>query len=204
MLADGEHVFRTYQAVQLRTRERGFGLLAVTNARLVFYSHAKGRGAQRSSSLVQQIRIQNITGMASYVSKRFSGLLMFLIVSDALAILIYLLTATWLLFVAIAFEGLWIFLLNKYGSRGSTGVRIQGDGTRDSALSYGEFGDNHGFLGSIIHSLLSPASKLLGTFTAFDVLVGFPGADSDKVIFELGALISDVQTKGVLASDYWE
>ncbi len=205
VLADGEHVFRTYHAVQLRTLEQGLGLLAVTNARLVFYSHAKGRGLQRSSSLVQQIRIQNITGMASYVSKRFNGLLMFLVASTALAMLIDLFNTAWLqLFIAILFEALWVFLLKKYGQRGSTGVRIQGDGTKDSALSYGTFGDHRSFFGSILQSVFAPVLALLGIFTAFDVLVGFPGADSDKIISELGALISDLQTKGVLASDYWE
>ena len=39
--------------------------------------------------------------------------------------------------------------------------------------------------------------------TAFDVIFGRPGQDSDRLITELGALILDLQTRGQLAADYW-
>jgi hypothetical protein len=50
-----------------------------------------------------------------------------------------------------------------------------------------------------MHSLGGPFRAIFGAATVFDVLVSFPGQDTDNIINELGALILDLQTRGDLA-----
>lgn len=205
LLGDGEVIWRQYRAAQLRTREHGEGTLFVTDSRVVFFARAKGRGTQRPSALVQQTKLEHVTGLAAYVSRRFSlGLFLFtvalaLITLWALSnkIWIYVIIFGTITAVCVA------LLLGGAAKRGSVGVIIHSSATQASPISFGQFGEQRSALGSVIHLLLSPMLALFGVYTAFDVLVGFPGQDSDKVIAELGALIFDLQTQGNLAGSHW-
>src|ERR1700722_15060733 len=98
-LADGERYIRKYEAVRKDGRSGGTGTLYVTNARLIFYAKAKGRGTQRESRVVQQTRMQDITGIAAYVSYRISLVLMILTVVFGLGLLAALVSKTmiWIL-----------------------------------------------------------------------------------------------------------
>lgn len=205
LLGDGETIWRQYRAAQLRTRNQGEGTLFVTDARVVFYARARGRGTQRPSALVQQTKLENITGLAAYVSRRISLGLVIVTFLLALVTLAFVASRSWLLaiiFGALTAGGV-IMLLGGAAKRGSVGVMIHSGATQASPISFGQFGEERSALGNLIHSLLAPWLALFGVFTAFDVLIGFPGQDSEQIIAELGALIFDLQTRGDLAGTHW-
>ena len=79
-LAQDERVLKTYEVVQLRPgllrRKRGQGTLYVTDARVVFYAWVYKRGTQRESWVFQQTKLEDISGLSAYVTRRISlGLL---------------------------------------------------------------------------------------------------------------------------------
>ena len=177
----------------------------VTDSRVVFYAQARGRGTQRPSALVQQTKLEHITGLAAYVSRRLSLGLFILTLVLGLITLGFVGIKSWLLaiiFAALTAGGV-IMLLGGAAKRGSVGVAIHSGATQASPISFGQFGEQRSALGNLIHALLAPWLALFGVFTAFDVLVGFPGQDSDQIIAELGALIFDLQTRGDLAGTHW-
>lgn len=203
-LADSERIWRQYQVSRLATSKQGEGTLYVTDARVVYFARAKGRGTQRPSALVQQTKIEHITGVRAYVSHRFSLLLVMLTCLFGLlavlalvekqvvpAIVFFVLTAICVTILAV--EG---------AKRGSVGVVIYSRLAGPSPIDFGRYG-HRGFIGASLSSLSRPFLALFGVFTAFDVLVGFPGEDAETVIAELGALILDLQTRGDLAADHW-
>jgi hypothetical protein len=204
-MGDGERLWKRYRAVQLRTRKQGEGTFFVTDARVVFFARAQGRGTQRESALVQQTKLEHITGLASYVSRRISLALVILTVLLALVTIGFVAARDWrlaIIFGALT-AGCLILLFGGAARRGSVGVLIHSDATQASPISFGQFGDQRSAIGNLIHALFAPLLALFGVFTAFDVLVGFPGEDSDRIIAELGALIFDLQTRGDLAESHW-
>jgi len=205
LLGDGEVIWRHYQAAQLSTRKRGEGTLYVTDSRVVFYARARGRGTQRPSALVQQTKLEHITGLSAYVSRRISLLLIAVTLVLALAFLAAVKTHAGLeavIFGALT-AGCVTMLIRGAANRGSVGVAIHSGSTQASPIGFGQFGEQHGPLGSLLHGLLRPILAMFGAYTAFDVLVGFPGEDADQIIAELGALIFDLQTQGDLARSHW-
>jgi hypothetical protein len=205
VLGDGEVLWRQYAVSQLRTRQQGEGTLFVTDARVVFYARARGRGAQRASALVQQTKVGDITGMTAFVSHRIS--LGWLIVAAllALATLSSLLSNSWryvIIFGVLTALAV-VMLLRGAAKRGSIGVQIHSGSTQQSPIAFGQFEEQRGMIGQLVHSLLTPFLALFGVYTAFDVLVGFPGQDAEQVIAELGALIFDLQSRGSLAGTHW-
>lgn len=205
LLGDGEIIWRQYRAAQLRTSAQGEGTLYVTDSRVVFFARAKGRGTQRPSALVQQTKLENITGLAAYVSRRISLALFILTFLLALGTLAALVSRSWLLVIVFgALTALCLMLLlGGAAKRGSVGVMIHSGATQASPIGFGQFGEQRSAIGNLIHALLAPVLALFGVFTAFDVLIGFPGQDSDQIIAELGALILDLQTRGNLAGTHW-
>jgi len=206
ILGDGEVIYRQYQVLQLRSRAQGEGTLYVTDSRVVLYARARGRGTQRPSALIQQTKLEHITGLAAYVSRRISLPLLVLTFFLALATLIELARHSWLpmAILAVLTAGCVILLITGAAKRGSVGVMIQSGSTQASPISFGQFGEQQrGALSGLFHALFQPLLTMLGVFTAFDVLLGFPGMDSDQVIAELGALIFDLQTRGNLAETHW-
>lgn len=203
-LGDGERVLRQYRAVQLRSRKRGEGTLYVTDARIVFFARAQGRGTQRASSLVQQTRLEDVSGLQAFVSRRTNLLLIVFTGFMALFALGSLLTGAipfFFVFVVL----LAIALLAIFGGaaeRGRAGVKIQSRQAQ-SAMGFGTFENQRSGLETLLTLIIFPLLLLLRAQNAFDVLLGRPGEDTDLLIAELGALILDLQTRGELAAAYW-
>jgi hypothetical protein len=201
ILGADEVIWKQYRVARLRTKERGEGTLYVTDSRVVFYARAKGRGTQRASMLVQQTKLEDITGLAAYVSRRISFGLIFLTFVCALGLIASLLAQNtagiviWIILTA----GCAAALMAGAAVRGGVGVVIHSRATEASPISFGNFRAQHGLIGSILRPFLA----IFGASTAFDVLEGFPGQDSRQVIEELGALILDLQTRGSLAAEHW-
>jgi hypothetical protein len=206
LLGDGEVLWRQYKVLQLRTRAQGEGTLYVTDARVVFYARAKGRGTQRPSALVQQTKLEHVTGLAAYVTRQISLVLFLFAVWFGLLTIIGLAAHSWLLaviFVA-AMAGCVALLIRGAGNRGTVGVLIQSGASEASPIRFGQFGSQRGIVARLLQFLPRPLFWLFGVFTAFDVLFGLPGEDSDRVIAELGAVIFDLQSRGALADTHGE
>jgi hypothetical protein len=205
-LGDGEVVLRRYRVSQLRTRNQGEGTLYVTDSRVVFYARAKGRGTQRPSMLVQQTKLEDITGLAAYVTRRISLILLAVTVWFGLLALISLKygnagsTVFLLVITAACVAG----LVFRGAKRGTVGVTIHSKSTQTSPIEFGQWGQPRGLFNSLLMAVSRPLLALFGIFTALDVLTGFPGPDSEQLIAELGALILDLQTRGSLAHRHWD
>jgi hypothetical protein len=205
VLGDGEVLWRQYRAVQLRTRAQGEGMIFVTDTRVVLYARAKGRGTQRPSALVQQVKLEHVTGVTAAVSRRFSlGLLIFTVVAGIVALS---LLATGAIPFAVIAGAIAVFcawrLAAGAAKRGAVGVVIHA-GAQGQPIVFGQAG-HHGVVARLIKTLMpSWLYEILGVFTADDVLdEGVPGIDSEQLIAELGALIFDLQTRGNLADTHW-
>jgi hypothetical protein len=205
LMGHGEVVWRTYKAAQLRTRQQGEGTLFVTDSRVVFYARARGRGTQRPSMLVQQTKLDNVTGLAAFVSRRISLTLFMFVLFGVSATLISLVIAPpfgvmWGILTTIGI----IALIGGAAKRGSTGVILHAGASETSPIGFGQFGEQRSQTGQLIHALLGPLLALFGVHTAFDVLIGFPGEQSEQLIAELGALITDLQNRGSMAANHWQ
>ena len=194
-----------YRAVQLRSAKRGEGTLFVTDARLVFYARAEGRGAQRESAIVQQTKLQDITGMSAFVSRRVSLILLILIVLFGLGAIGSLLARDVLGIVfCLAIVAICLVVMaGGSAQRGRAGVTIHSQATHASPIGFGTWSEYRNPLATLLSAILSPLLIFMRSQTAFDVLVGRPGLDSDLLISELGALILDLQTRGTLSLDHW-
>lgn len=205
MLGDGEVLWRQYHAVQLRKRAQGEGMMFVTDARVVLYARAKGRGTQRPSSLVQQVKLEHVTGLSAAVSRRISVGLMIFTILVGLAALSLLIERSWVLGIicaAVTAFCAWRLALGA-AKRGTVGVVVHA-GAQGEPIVFGQAG-RRGAIARLIKVLLPMwLYRMLGVFTADDVLEdGWPGEDSDMLIAELGALIFDLQTRGNLADTHW-
>jgi hypothetical protein len=205
LLCQNEHVLRVYRAVQLRSAKRGEGTLFVTDARLVFYARAEGRGAQRESAIVQQTKLQDITGMSAFVSRRISLLLLILIVLFGLGAIGSLLArdVIGIIFCLAVVAVCLIAMSGGSAQRGRAGVTIHSQATQASPIGFGTWSEYRNPLATLLSAMLNPLLIFMRSQTAFDVLVGRPGLDSDLLISELGALILDLQTRGTLSLDHW-
>ena len=203
-LGDGEQVLRQYRAVQLRSRKRGEGTLYVTNARIVFFARAQGRGTQRASALVQQTRLEDVSGLQAFVSRRTNLALIMFTGFTALFTLISLATGAipfffvFLVLTVIAATA----IFGGAAERGRAGVKIQARQAQH-AMGFGSFENQRGGLETLLTLFIFPLLLLLRAQNAFDVLLGRPGEDTDLLIAELGALVLDLQTRGELAADFW-
>jgi hypothetical protein len=210
LLGDGEVVWRQYAVSQLRRRNQGEGTLYVTDARVVFYARAKGKGVQRASMLVQQTKVADVTGLTAFVSHRISVGWLVVVTILGLNFLTSLpalqsWSDSWLYLVisGLLLAGAIAMMLRGAAKRGTVGVQIHSGATQQSPIGFGQFGEQRGAIGRFIHNLLSPFLALMGVYDAFDVLLGFPGQDAETVIAELGALVFDIQTRGNLAGTHW-
>ena len=200
-LGHGEVLWRQYEAVRLRSRRRGIGTLYVTDARVVFYAWATGRGPQGRSHLVQQIKLEDVRGFSAYVTNRLSTLLLLftiwfgLLTLGTLFSLLLPLTLLFAILTGVCFA----LLFTDWAKRGYAGVTLQARHVSDSAVTFGGGPRNSPFL----TLLLWPVLVFLRSYTAVDVLVGKPGKDSEAIISELGALIMDLQTQGSFAGQHW-
>jgi hypothetical protein len=211
-LGDGEVVWRRYQAVRLRSRRRGQGTLYVTDARVVFYAWTKGTGKRLGSELIQQVKLEDISGFSAYVSRRVSIVLMLLAAAFSVATLVTLLTLLIplvVLFLILAVVCI-AALFTDAAQRGSAGVIIQSREAAASAVAFGGFGARNSlqdaFVSVALFFIFPPLllfRLILRSYTAFDVTRGRPGDDSGAIIAELGALVMDLQTRGTFAGEHW-
>jgi hypothetical protein len=207
-LAYEELILETYQAVVLRTgilkRRRGFGTLFVTDARVVFYANVPPHGSRRASSLMQQTKLEDISGLTAYVTRRISLGLLLLTACFALATLgtlfVLFIPGTVIFLILTVVCG--IFLLVDAANGGKTGVSITSRENGNSPIAFG-FGEHHGIADAIARILMAPILIFFRTYSAFDVLNGDPAEDAERLVHELGALILDLQTRGTTAYEHW-
>jgi hypothetical protein len=203
-LANGERLCQTYEAVRLRNRRKGTGTLYVTDARVVFYAWALGRGIQQRSELVQEVSLQDIRGLSSYVTRQLRTLLVILAFWFALATLATLaaLALPLTLLFAILTAGCIALLFTPFGQRGTAGVTLHTRFVSEGAVKFGGApAGTSGLVALLLSPLLLIVHVFLHSYTAWDVSFGRPGNDSEKIIAELGALIMDLNTRGKFAGE---
>ncbi len=207
-LAYDEIILKKYNAVVLRTailkRKRGYGTLYVTDARVVFYANVPSRGTHRTSRLMQQTKLENISGLTAFVTRKISLGLLLLTAFFGLFTLITLVTLiipAAVIFLILTIVCL-IFLAIDAANRGQTGVIIKSRESDESPIAFG-LGGRTGVADGIARLLLAPILFFVPTYSAFDVLSGDPAEDADKLVHELGALVLDLQTRGTTAYDHW-
>lgn len=205
-LGHGEQVVRQYEAVRLRNRKRGVGTLYVTDARVVFFAWATGRGPQRDSRLVQQVKLEDVRGLTAFVTNRLSTFLLVLTIWFGLAtvgtLLSFLLPLTllFLILTGVCFA----LLFTEWARRDYAGVTLQARHVSESAVNFGHLPSQSSPLAAILLSpMLVFVHLFLRSYTAFDVVVGRKGAQSEQIVDELGALIMDLQTQGSFAIAHW-
>lgn len=201
-LGDGERVWREYEVTQLRRREQGQGKLYVTDSRVIFFANARGRASTRASFLIQETKLDQVTGLSAYVSRKVSVFWFVATILLGLGALLQLTrgssTAGVVLLVLTA--GAAYPLVRGAHRRGHVGVQIHSGASQASPIEFGEVNDSQSRgLGSLARRFVS----LFSAPTAFDVVVGIPADDAERVISELGALIIDLQSKGSLAAARW-
>src|SRR5438105_7075493 len=77
-LADGEHVWRRYAVTQLRRgRGQGQGTLYVTDSRVIFLAQTRAKTTSRASTIIQQTKVEAVTGFATHVSRKVNMFLVF-------------------------------------------------------------------------------------------------------------------------------
>jgi hypothetical protein len=207
-LAYDEMILKKYDAVVLRTpflkRKRGYGTLYVTDARVVFYASVVPRGTQRISRLMQQTKLEDISGLTAYVTRRISLGLLLLTGLFALATLGALFSRSPLgilvFLILTVISG--IFLMVDAANRGKVGVVIKSRENDNSPIAFG-LGRRVGIADAIVRSLMAPILIFFPSYSAFDVLDGDPAANADQLVYELGALIMDLQTRGTTAYEHW-
>lgn len=204
VLGDGEKVWREYPVAQLRKKKQGLGTLFVTDSRLVFHVRASGKRTGRVSELIQETKVDQVTGLGAYVSRqpsRFLMLVSFLLGLFALASLVRGSGPGFIVFALLCGGAIWatVFLANK---RRKVGLRVWSSLSQPTAIGFGDFGQ-HGFIANVLSGLFGPLYDLFQAKTAFDVLLGYATQEADDVIAELGALVIDLQSKGSLAETHW-
>lgn len=207
-LAHDERVLKAYDAVEfcpgLFRRKRGEGTLYVTDARLVFYAWVYPRATQRASWVLQQTKLEDISGLAASVSRRISlGLVVLTLVFGFLTLstlftLLLPLTFIFAILTAVCV----IFLVVDANRRGSVAVEINSRENDNSPIRFGH-GARTGFLESLMLMLMFPVRIFVRNYTAADVLNGDPARDADVLVHELGALILDLQSRGSHAYAHW-
>jgi hypothetical protein len=199
-----ERILRQYAAVRLRKRKSGEGILYVTDSRVVFYARAKGRGTQRASSLMQQTKISEISGVSAYVFRRYSILWVIAAILSGIVGLVGLkeYLPVGLLFIVICVVCI-IAIIGGAAHRGGTGVMIHSSSENGSAIDFGRWGQYRGIIGQLTHLFSGVISSGFGVYTVWDVVNGMPNENSDQIINELGALILDLQTRGDLVFQHY-
>jgi hypothetical protein len=185
-------------------RTRGHGTLYVTDARVVFYAMVYPRGTQRQSWLLQQTKLEDISGLHADVSRKVSLGLLVLTVFFGLATIGTLLTLLLPLTVLFAILTVLAAALMMWDAarRGSVNVNIQARGYNASSITFGHLGGER-YFDQLVRYLFFPFLFFVRFYAAGDVATGDPGRDADQLLHELGALILDLQTRGTMAYSYW-
>jgi hypothetical protein len=212
VLGDGEKVWKRYAVSYLPgfelfgirlSRPAGTGTLFVTNSRVLFLATHRRRG-KRSSRLVQETRVQLITGVSAFVTRRSGWLAPLVILVCGLLALIALARGSagkaivLLVIAAVAYT-----IGQRLGERRTVGVVIHSSQSEVSPLSFGQVGESGGLRALL--ALFAPLARLLssGAQDARDLQIAPAGPQAEQVVNELGALIADLQSKGDLAGTHW-
>lgn len=206
-LAQGERVLKSYDVVTLQTRlfkhQRGHGTLYVTDARVVFYAQVYPRGTQKASWIIQQTKLEDISGMFAHVSRRISlGLVVLTLFCGFATIGTLTLLPLALLFAALTVIFA-IVLFRDANRRGDVGVVIQSRENDNSPIAFGHLPQQRGALDTLGRLLIFPIAIFLRSYNAFDVVAGDPADQANDLLHELGALIIDLQTRGTMAYPAW-
>lgn len=207
VLAEEERVWRAYHVTQLRTWEQGLGTLYVTSRRFILYVRVRGRGTKRPNAMVQETRLEQITGLSAYVSRRFSTRWVIGCLVIALGLMESLLTSFRLgliVFGVLAIAAVLSFARGA-GRIGVVGVRLQSMSTAVNQVNFGRFRDARTWLDRWTPRWLGSLLSGGGFDSVFDVVLdGYPAEDAEHAVAELGALILDLQRrKGNLTSTQW-
>lgn len=206
-LAHGERLLKNYDVVTLRPglfkRQRGHGTLFVTDARVVFYAQVYPRGTQKASSIFQQTKLEDISGLSAHVSRRISLGLVVLILACGIATLVTLFVPP-LAFLFAILTVVFIIVLVRDASRGGdVGVVINSRENDNSPIGFGHNPRQRGFLDTLGRLIIFPVALFLRSYSAWDVVAGDPADDAETLLHELGALIIDLQTRGTMAYPEW-
>lgn len=214
-LGDGETIWRQYLVTGFPrfeifgiplTRTEGSGTLYVTDSRLLFFASLEQRRARRKSVLIQETQLEHVTGISAYVSQSFS---VFAVIAVALVGILGLIllakgsALVGLVFLAFAVVG-GLLLAQGLARRGTLGLRVSSGAAQASPIGFGQMGDSRrGLLRSLLGPFGAVMTGLTGPQNASDMLMALPARDAQQVIVELGALITDLQSKGSLAETHW-
>ena len=206
-LAHGEQVLKNYDVVTLRPglfkRQRGHGTLFVTDARVVFYAQVYPRGTQKASSIFQQTKLEDISGLSAHVSRRISLGLVVLTLACGIATVVTLILFPLAVLFAILTVVFAIVLIRDASRGGDVGVVINSRENDNSPIGFGHSPRQRGFLDQFGRLLIFPVALFLRSYSAWDVVAGDPADGAEALLHELGALIIDLQTRGTMAYSEW-
>ncbi len=184
-LAEGECIVKEYQATRLKW-PKADGYLVVTNRRLIFVG--EGHALAGRSVLLREVQLPDVSGVSSYYGKGLSIGLLILAAMSFLFILGLAVQVNAGLLGLLVFPALLVWWL----------VARQG-----KAIML------------VIHSRAMDESPIAlagtpgwGMFAMFGKhasrsIVARPGPDAEQLIYEIGAVILDLQTRGNLAVETW-
>ena len=172
-LAYDERILKRYQAVVVRTailrRIRGWGTLYVTDARVVFHATVDPRGTMRVSRLIQQTKLEDISGLSVSVQRRLSLLLILFTAFFALtfigALIGHNVGGAVISLILLGISGALLAADAKY--RGKVAVTIKSRENDNSPIGFGY-------------------GARLGGRSAYNLLRGKPGKDADLLVSDLG------------------
>lgn len=193
-LSEDEQVIREYEASYI-AKPRTEGYIIATNRRLIFTGSSTG--VLGNSIVVRETKIDTITGVISELNRGKSlaqiifgiiisiiGLLMlstdFLLFINDFVSAIILLIGGYMLYKAIKFPGVEMYLSILTSGQFSSAIQVA------VAAKSGLF------------------SKLSNNSAWLSVTASGPGANTEQLIREVGALIHDIQIMGDLAIEKWK
>ena len=196
-----EQVIRHYHCTEM-VLPRCDGYLAITNKRLIFHGLAgegaldsfiqmllggrkKGGTSEPHSRIVSEIDIKTISGVASYYGRNTNMIMLLIGCAMILASLILMFGNPFveptIIGIAVLALGAWLI----YKSRRKTFFLNILSSASESAFSIGAGIGNFGGLKPVL------------------ALIGCPTDETDEMMREIGAIISDINELGDMASELW-
>jgi hypothetical protein len=202
-----EVLWRRYHVLQMGGLAKGAGYLYVTNSRVVYFGYSNGFFLQKPSKLVRETKVEEISGISAYVTRRFSFALLW---ASIIMGVIGIACVFTLILIPVALV-LWLMsflcFVALLTGRGRVGSTIIGIHSRHgvSPVHLGGAESIAGTVRSVFGAIFPPWRLILGgTTAAYLTEYGLPAKDADEAVADLGALIQDLQTRGDLAASYWQ
>jgi hypothetical protein len=199
-LSAGERLWRTYPLVHFRPfRRRARGTLYVTDSRIILHSQARKTSGR--TSLLEEVRIESVTGFGSHIDRGLGFLGTILLIFWTLFGFVQLFKGKGnaAIGIIVLIFAVLVFLIAYYYGR--LGLRIYTSNSTPGPVAFGNFGVSR------IFGLLGPIAvmgMIIGGVQASDVLYCFPEKDAEAVVAELGALVFDLNRQGTLSGTQWE